>query len=457
MKSNFEFLKKYWPALAQIGETAEHYLYSDPNSCMYKLGMFGERLVHEIFAFEKLSEPSYDNTQANRIRILKRERLIPKKIDDILFALRKTRNDAVHKYADSVDDAKTLLSLTYNLAVWFMEVYGEWNFSAPAFVIPEEVIQPDYDSIIKKQEAKIAELTKQVTTVKTAVSNSSVKERAEKAEAASESMELSEAETRIIIDDQLQRVGWEADTNNLRYSKGTRPQKGHNMAIAEWPTDSTTGKAGYADYVLFVGEKMVGIIEAKKAAIDIPSVLSYSYREAVIDGYLVDHDAPHNIQTRLRTEGIQYKKGECLVIYDPVSGQLLNSDELEDDMKFEIDTFNRQVVTEKFNRAVFEEIAWDLDPDGPGKTLIYAVDDDHADLIVKILKEIYSKGGVANEIPFEVSEGWEWCRVRDVASVKGGKRLPKRSSSKANPFRIYSFRIPVAQIRNCVPRLDFTR
>ena len=723
MKSNFEFLKKYWPALAQIGETAEHYLYSDPNSCMYKLGMFGERLVHEIFAFEKLSEPSYDNTQANRIRILKRERLIPKKIDDILFALRKTRNDAVHKYADSVDDSKTLLSLTYNLAVWFMEVYGDWDFSAPAFVIPEEVIQPDYDSIIKKQEAKIAELTKQVTTVKTAVSNSSVKERAEKAEAASESMELSEAETRIIIDDQLQRVGWEADTNNLRYSKGTRPQKGHNMAIAEWPTDSTTGKAGYADYVLFVGEKMVGIIEAKKAAIDIPSVLSYqcaaytkmirkehqkyiistwgdfkvpflfatngrrylkqietksgiwfrdvrksdnpdkalqgwispqgimellekdiesanaalanapydfmrdpdglnlrdyqiraieaaeqaiingkksvllsmatgtgktrtilgmiyrfirsnrfrrilflvdrtalgeqamdvfkevkleelmtldsiysikglddkdidpetrlqiatvqslvrrilcnedekmpsvtdydlivvdeahrgyaldkdmsetellyrdqddyiskyrtvieyfdavkialtatpalhtteifgkpifnySYREAVIDGYLVDHDAPHNIQTRLRTEGIQYKKGECLVIYDPVSGQLLNSDELEDDMKFEIDTFNRQVVTEKFNRAVFEEIAWDLDPDGPGKTLIYAVDDDHADLIVKILKEIYSKGGVANDAVMKIT-----------GSIEGGNKKKileaiKRFKNEQNP------------------------
>lgn len=723
MKSNFEFLKKYWPALAQIGETAEHYLYSDPNSCMYKLGMFGERLVHEIFAFEKLSEPSYDNTQANRIRILKRERLIPKKIDDILFALRKTRNDAVHKYADSVDDAKTLLSLTYNLAVWFMEVYGDWDFSAPTFVIPEEVSQPDYDSIIKEQEAKIAELTKQVTTVKTAVSNSSVKERAEKAEAASESMELSEAETRIIIDDQLQRVGWEADTNNLRYSKGTRPQKGRNMAIAEWPTDSMTGKAGYADYALFVGEKMVGIIEAKKAAIDIPSVLSYqcaeyakmirkdhqkyiistwgdfkvpflfatngrrylkqietksgiwfrdvrkadnpdkalqgwispqgimellekdiesanaalvnapydfmrdpdglnlrdyqihaieaaeqaiingkknvllsmatgtgktrtilgmiyrfirsnrfrrilflvdrtalgeqamdvfkevkleelmtldsiysikglddkdidpetrvqiatvqslvkrvlynedekmpsvtdydlivvdeahrgyaldkdmsetellyrdqddyiskyrtvieyfdavkialtatpalhtteifgkpifnySYREAVIDGYLVDHDAPHNIRTRLRTEGIQYKKGDCLVIYDPVSGQLLNSDELEDDMKFEIDTFNRQVITEKFNRAVFEEIAWDLDPDGPGKTLIYAVDDDHADLIVKILKEIYSKGGVANDAVMKIT-----------GSIEGGNKKKileaiKRFKNEQNP------------------------
>jgi len=30
MKSNFEFLKEYWPALAQIGETAENYLHSMP-------------------------------------------------------------------------------------------------------------------------------------------------------------------------------------------------------------------------------------------------------------------------------------------------------------------------------------------------------------------------------------------------------------------------------------------
>lgn len=52
MKSNFEFLKEYWPALAQIGETAENYLYSDPNACIYKIGLFTERLVQEIFVFE---------------------------------------------------------------------------------------------------------------------------------------------------------------------------------------------------------------------------------------------------------------------------------------------------------------------------------------------------------------------------------------------------------------------
>ena len=43
MKSNFDFLNRYWPALAQIGATAETYVYSDPNACIYKLGMFAER------------------------------------------------------------------------------------------------------------------------------------------------------------------------------------------------------------------------------------------------------------------------------------------------------------------------------------------------------------------------------------------------------------------------------
>ena len=35
MKSNFDFLNRYWPALAQIGAIAETYVYSDPNACIY--------------------------------------------------------------------------------------------------------------------------------------------------------------------------------------------------------------------------------------------------------------------------------------------------------------------------------------------------------------------------------------------------------------------------------------
>lgn len=723
MKSNFEYLKRYWPALAQIGAAAENYLYSDPNACIYKLGMFGERLILEIFAFEHIPEPTVDNTHSNRIRLLKREGLIPKKIDDILYSIRKTRNNAVHSGEDSVDDAKILLQMTYNLSTWFMEVYGDWGYIPADFVMPEKVVLPDYEAIIKEQEDKIAALSHQVESVSTQASNKSTTERVQKAETTSENMELSEAETRYLIDEQLRKYGWEADTNNIRYSKGTRPQKGKNFAIAEWPTDSKVSKNGYADYALFVGLQLVGIVEAKKANIDIPSVIdyqckdyaqlikpehneyvikqwgsykvpfvfatngrkylkqietksgiwfldlrnnsnapkalqgwispqgimellekdissanatlqntpfdllrdpdglnlreyqiraieaaekavidgkqtvllsmatgtgktrtilgmiyrfiksdrfkrvlflvdrtalgeqaadvfrevkieelmtldsiynikgldekeidketkihiatvqslvkrilypesdtmpsvtdydlivvdeahrgyildkemsetemlyrnqddyiskyrtvieyfdavkvaltatpalhtteifgkpvfNYSYREAVIDGYLVDHDAPHNIKTKLRVEGINYQKGEQLAIYDPVTGEVMNSADLEDDMKFEIDSFNREVITEPFNRTVLNEIAWDLNPDGKGKTLIYAVDDNHADLIVKILKEIYSEGGVDNDAVMKIT-----------GSVAGGNKKKiseaiKRFKNESNP------------------------
>jgi Type I site-specific restriction-modification system, R (restriction) subunit and related helicases len=78
-------------------------------------------------------------------------------------------------------------------------------------------------------------------------------------------------------------------------------------------------------------------------------VFNYTYREAVIDGYLVDHDAPHTIVTKLNEQGIIYQPGETLVIYDPITGAITNSDELEDELKFDVEQFNRQVITENFN------------------------------------------------------------------------------------------------------------
>lgn len=132
-------------------------------------------------------------------------------------------------------------------------------------------------------------------------------------------------------------------------------------------------------------------------------VFNYSYREAVIDGYLVDHDVPHDIGTKLSTEGIHYNKGETVAIYDPVTGEITNSDEIEDELNFEIESFNRRVITESFNRTVLEEIARNINPEGDGKTLIYAVDDSHADLIVKILKEIYEGYGVDNNAIMKIT------------------------------------------------------
>ena len=279
MKSNFEFLNRYWPALAQIGETAEHYLYSDPNACIFKIGLFAERLVQEILVFERMAEPEVDNTHANRIRLLKRAGLLPHEIDNTLYLLRKTRNSAVHAGADSVDEAKTLLSMTYNLAVWFMETYGDWGYIAPNFVMPEEVSHPNFEALIAEQEKKIAELSKQLAAVTTTVSGTTQKERAKQSEKVSSMMNWTEAQTRCLIDEQLQIAGWEADTKNLRYSNGTRPVKGRNIAIAEWPTDSAFYKNGYADYAFFIGEKLVAVMDAKKASEDVASTIDVQVKD----------------------------------------------------------------------------------------------------------------------------------------------------------------------------------
>ncbi|MEM9267037.1 MAG: DEAD/DEAH box helicase family protein, partial [Cyanobacteria bacterium P01_F01_bin.13] len=55
-------------------------------------------------------------------------------------------------------------------------------------------------------------------------------------------------------------MGWEADTTNLRYSKGTKPTVGRNIAIAEYPLNNNR----HVDYTLFVGTKLLAVLEAKR-------------------------------------------------------------------------------------------------------------------------------------------------------------------------------------------------
>ena len=123
-------------------------------------------------------------------------------------------------------------------------------------------------------------------------------------------------------------------------------------------------------------------------------VINYTYREAVIDGYLVDHDPPHIIKTKLSTEGIKWEKGEKPSAYDSETGTIIELDELEDELKIEIEGFNKLVITENFNRTVCEQLVKQLDPDGDEKTLIFASRDDHADLVVQLLKEEFEKQGI---------------------------------------------------------------
>ena len=300
MKSNFEFLHCYWPALAEIGEAAEKYLYSDPNASIFKMGLFAERLVLEIFAFEKINEPQIDNTHANRIRILKRSGLLPRDIDDTLYLLRKTRNSAVHVGADSEEEAKVLLSMMYNLAVWFMKTYGDWNFIAPSFVMPDNVPSPNFEELFAEQEKKIAELSKQLEAVTTEASGTTQKDRIKQSENVTAMINWTEAQTRCLIDEQLRKSGWEVDSNNLRYSKGTRPIRGRNIVISEWPTNSEFSKNGFADYAFFIGEQLIAFMEAKRFSEDVAAVIDVQVKDYAT--HLKEESAKYIINTWENTQ-----------------------------------------------------------------------------------------------------------------------------------------------------------
>jgi len=116
-------------------------------------------------------------------------------------------------------------------------------------------------------------------------------------------------------------------------------------------------------------------------------VYTYSYTEAVVDGFLIDHDPPYIILTKLNQEGIVWKKGEKPKAYYHETNFILELEQLEDELQIDVAGFNKLVVTENFNRTVLKQLVKELDPDGDEKTLIFAATDNHADAVVTYLKE----------------------------------------------------------------------
>lgn len=276
MKSNFAFLKSHFSVLANFGILAEKYCYSDSNSCIMKLGMIGETIVNLMLTYDKIKIPT-DCNAVTKIKILSLQGLLTPDLSDILHALRKARNKAAHTNYENIKEGQTLLEMAYSLCEWFMQTYGDLQYKHCKFVMPTEADAKSItDNDDKAAEQKMLEETEKIAAAAKAVA---ADERRKRALTAASQRQKSEAETRYMIDTQLRKVGWEADTENLRYGKGIRPQKGKNLAIAEWPTLSSAGNKGRADYALFAGEKLVAVIEAKAEHKDIPSVIDYQCKE----------------------------------------------------------------------------------------------------------------------------------------------------------------------------------
>ena len=117
-------------------------------------------------------------------------------------------------------------------------------------------------------------------------------------------------------------------------------------------------------------------------------VYTYSYREAVAADWLIDYEPPIRYETLLTKNGIHLEKGEVVKRIDAMTGTI-DTTELEDELDFEVTNFNRTVITESFNRVICEQLAQELDPNGDEKVLIFCATDLHADMVKRLLDEVF--------------------------------------------------------------------
>jgi type I restriction enzyme R subunit len=325
--SNFDFLKTYDAQLVRLGVLAERYFKDDPNTCLIKLRQFAELLAQQLAArmglFTSSEEPFSDLLQR-----LKAERAMPREAGDIFHQLRIAGNQAAHAHREDHAGALTSLKLARQLAIWFHSTFGgDSKFKPGPFVPPaspndasadlrveierltasllasqsiaeharaeaeqhardketaqdaakrEAADRLAWEQLAQEAEAHKLALAAELSQLQNAAQASPPKVIAtlqEQAESASREIDLDEAATRAIVDQQLINRGWIADSRKLTHAGGARPAKGQNMAIAEWPTAT-----GPADYALFVGTTLVGVVEAKRQRKNVSAALTQSER-----------------------------------------------------------------------------------------------------------------------------------------------------------------------------------
>ena len=117
-------------------------------------------------------------------------------------------------------------------------------------------------------------------------------------------------------------------------------------------------------------------------------VYTYSYREAVADDWLIDHEPPIRYQTLLTQNGIHFDKGDTVETLNMSTGEIQTA-ELEDELNFDLSSFNKSVINDSFNQVICEQLAKELDPMGEEKTMIFCATDAHADMVKRLLNKAF--------------------------------------------------------------------
>jgi type I restriction enzyme, R subunit len=328
---NFGFLAKHDDVLVRHAALAERYVFDDANSSLIKLRQFAELLAEHCAAYTGVAVDQQDSF-LNVLDKLWHAGVLGEQVSQLFHGLRKSGNAAAHAHAGDRREALHQLQMARKIAVWFHRSFGgDRKFDAGSFVVPPDPATAEkelLDELNRLRDAEVAARNKAENLQATLETELRQKAEAETAaklafddldaalELAAESeqqleaerqefhqrlaelqskaaaapveqrkakitvanqedahLDLDEQATRHIIDAQLREAGWEADSQTLRHSKGTRPVKGRNIAIAEWPTAN-----GPADYCLFAGLMPIAVVEAKRNRKDVAAAIEQSKR-----------------------------------------------------------------------------------------------------------------------------------------------------------------------------------
>ena len=280
--SNFDFLIEEFPLLSNLAQAAEYNLYQDPGTSLYKLRQYGEYMTEQIFDTYGMDLPE-TNTFQNRVFILRNQGILPVNVIDYFTILRHKGNYAVHKFKGTTEEATSSLFASFKLGKWFYESYSVKNNAIEAlkFKVPANL---DTRHVLYTLENELAEIKTRYDQLLQQSKAVSVEEKIRftaRAQRSASKLEMNEAQTRVLIDEQLRKAGWECDSININFKTNKMlPKRGSNIAIAEWPCG-----AKWADYALFIGEELYGIVEAKRYAQDISSNLDQSklYAEHILE------------------------------------------------------------------------------------------------------------------------------------------------------------------------------
>lgn len=331
--SNFGHLLKHEPLLVTLGCAAESYVHTDPHAAMVKTRLFGEVMTRHLVTLLGLTVPG--TRQVDRINALTRAGVLVPQVRGWFEAVRTTGNRAVHEYYANVREALQSVETCFRLGDWLHRALDPSDTTHRVFLAPaspssapapttaadqqeleqlraeleayrrrleearlrydgkqsrlerEQAARAQAEAELARAEAEraalqglIAELSDKITELTAPAMES--RSAARPLDGASQRDEfiahaqkaarppMSEAQVRAELDRILEKAGWVVQDDSTKDLFA-----GRGVAVREVST-----AVGRADYLLYVDQRLVGVIEAKREGADLEAAMQQAARYA---------------------------------------------------------------------------------------------------------------------------------------------------------------------------------